>query len=185
MIKIASLDQIKDINIEENNVFYIYGKTGSGKTYFIKELVKQNNKEVVFIDFTEIIQNIQNETYINNINNKIIIIDDDIKQIIGKEITSIAIERILIKMKDAKNKIIIISSIMPEELNKINSYLTNFILSEEQIEICYNIENRIKIAEEYAKKNKIEIQKEIIKSIAKEKNLGKIKGKINQMMINY
>ncbi len=186
MIKITNLEQIKDIHLQENKIFYIYGKTGSGKTYFSKELMRQNNKNALYTTFEEIIKNIQNELYMVNLLGKnFIIIDDEIKQIEKKEMVCISIEKRLKQIQDEKIGIIALGSLKPEELKERNIPLIDFILSGEQIEICYDIDARIKIAEEYAKQYKNKIQKDTIQSIAKEENLGKIKGIINQMSIQY
>lgn len=186
MIKITNLEQIKEIHLQENKIFYIYGKTGSGKTYFSKELMKQNNKNALYTTFEEMIKNIQNELYMVNLLGKnCIIIDDEIKQIEKKEMVCILIEQKLKQIQDKEIEIIVLGSLKPEELKERNIPLINFILSGEQIEICYDIDARIKIAEEYAKQHQFRMQKEIINSIAKEENLGKIKGKINQMSIQY
>lgn len=76
-----------------------------------------------------------------------------------------------------------IEKINLEELRKRKIALIDFILSKEQIEICYNIETRIKIAEEYTKKVNSTINKNTLEAIVKEENLGKIKGKINQISV--
>lgn len=184
MVKITNFEQMKEINLEDNNIFYIYGKVGSGKTYFSKELMKKNNKNAFFTTFEEIIKNIPNELYMIDLLGKdFIIIDDEIKQIASKEMTCFSIERRLKEMIDKNRSLIILGSLKPEELIKINTSLINFILSGEQIEISYDIDARIKIAEQYTKQCKTVINKNILKAIAKEENLGKIRGTINKMSI--
>lgn len=184
MIKITNLKQINEVSLKENTVFYIYGKTGSGKTYFSKELMKQKNKKALYTTFEEIIKNISNELYMVNLLGKnFIIIDDEIKQIANKEMLCISIERRLKEIQDKEIGIIVLGSLTPEELKQKKNSLIDFILSGEQIEICYNIENRIKIAEEYTKQCKTRINENTLEAIAKEENLGKIKGIINKMSI--
>lgn len=183
-MKITNLEQIKEINLKENKVLYIYGKTGRGKTYFSKRLIKQNKIEAIYTTFEEISENISNKSYINNLLEKnFIIIDDEIKQIEQRELLCITIERKLREIQNRKIGIIIVGSLTPDELRKRKTSLANFILSGNQIEISYDIENRIKIAEEYSKQTKTEVNENIIKSIVKEENLGKIRGKINQISI--
>lgn len=181
MIKITNLEQIKEINLEQDKVLYIYGKTGSGKTYFSKELMKENNKNGFYTTFEEITKNIKNELYMIDLLGKdFIIVDDEIKHIENKQMICISIE---LRLKEIQNKgrgVIIIGNLTPAELKKRKISLIDFILSGEQIEICYDIENRIKIAEEYTKKCNSTINKSTLKAIAKEKNLGKMKGEINK-----
>lgn len=184
MIKITNLEQIKEINLKEDIVFYIYGKTGSGKTYFSKELMKQNNKEAFYTTFEEIINNISNDLYMVDLLGKnFIIVDDEIKQIANKEMVCISIERRLKEIQNKERGVIVLGSLTPEELKQRKTSLIDIILSGEQIEICYDLENRIKIAEEYSKDRETIINKNTLEVIAKEENLGKIKGKINQMSI--
>lgn len=184
MIKITNLEQVKEIKLSENTLFYIYGKTGRGKTHFSKELIKQNKQKGIYTTFEEISQNISNDKYMNNLLEKdFIIIDDEIKQIEQKEMLCISIERKLEEIQNRKIGIIIIGSLPPEELKLRKTSLVEFILSGEQIEICYDIESRIKIAKEYAKQSKIEINENIMKAIVKEENIGKIRGIINRMCI--
>ena len=184
MIKITNLEQVKEIKLSENTLVYIYGKTGRGKTHFSKELINQNKQDAIYTTFEEISQNISNDKYINNLLEKdFIIIDDEIKQIEQKEMLCISIERILEEIENRKIGIIIIGSSSPEELMLRKTSLVEFILSGEQIEICYDIESRIKIAKEYAKQSKIEINENIMKAIVKEENIGKIRGIINRMCI--
>lgn len=181
MIKITNLEQVKEIKLSENTLFYIYGKTGRGKTHFSKELINQNKQDAIYTTFEQISQNISNDNYMKKLLEKdFIIIDDEIKQIEQKEMLCISIERKLEEIQNRKMGIIIIGSLSPEELMLIKTSLVEFILSGEQIEICYDIESRIKIAEKYSKQLKIEINENIIKAIVEEENIGKIKGIINQ-----
>lgn len=186
MLKIINPDQIKEITLQESKVLYIYGKIGSGKTYFSKQLMKKNNKNALYTTFEEIMKNISNELYMVDLLGKdFIIIDDGIKQIANKEMFCISIEQRLKQIQDKKKGIIVIGSLEPEELKKRKTSFIDFILSGEQIEICYDIDARIKIAEKYSKQCETVIMKDTLKAIAKEENLGKIKGVINQMSIQY
>lgn len=186
MIKITNQKQIKEIALEKYNLYYIYGKTGSGKTHFVKDLMKENHKNAFYTDFDTIIKNISNVSYFKNMLEKdFVVIDDEIKSVITKEMIGMLLVEKLKEIQNSGKSIVFVESQIPSKLEKIDSLLAKFILSGEKIEICYNIENRVRIAEEYAKKNKNEIQKETIRNIAKEKNLGKIKGKINQMSLQW
>ena len=186
MIKITNQKQIKEIKLERYNLYYIYGRTGSGKTHFVKDLMKQNYKNAFDTDFDTFIKNISNVSYLKNMLEKdFVVMDDEIKSVITKEMISMLLVERLKEIQNSGKSIIFVGSQIPSKLEKIDSLLAKFILSGEKIEICYDIKNRIEIAEEYAKKNKNEIQKETIKNIAKEKNLGKIKGKINQMSLQW
>ena len=183
-MKVTSLEQIKEIDLENNNVFYIYGKIGSGKSYFSKKLMQQNNKKAYYTTFDEIISNISNELYIANLLGKdFIVIDDGIKKILNKELTCITVERRLKEIQDRGIRIIVLSSVLPEEIKQENKKLIEFVLSGEKIEVCYDIENRIKIAKEYCEECKATINDNTLRAIAKEENLGKIRGKINQISI--
>jgi len=180
---ITKLEQIECINLSENKIFYIYGKAGSGKTYFTKQIVKKNNETVFYTDFNEIVKNYAENQNIIIKNKEVIIIDDEIKTILEKEFMSLTLKRILEKLQNEGKKIIIISNLTPKQLKSKNKILADCLLNGEKIEICYDIENRMKIAEQYSKQCKTIINKNIIKSIAKEENLGKMKGQINQFKI--
>lgn len=183
MIKISDIEQIENIELDKNKIFYIYGKIGSGKTYFAKQIANKNNKKVFYTDFYEIIHAYTEEKNLQIQDEEVIIIDDEIKTVIEKEITCLTLQNILEKMQEEGKIILIVSNLTPKELQEKNKLLAKFILQGEQIEICYDIENRIKIAEEYTKKCKSIINKNTLKAIAKEENLGKIRGKINQINI--
>ena len=100
-MKVTSLEQIKGIDLENNNVFYIYGKIGSGKSYFSKKLMQQNNKKAYYTTFDEIISNISNDLYIEDLIGKdFIVIDDGIKKIVNKELTCMTVERRLKEIQD-------------------------------------------------------------------------------------
>lgn len=183
MIKVSKLEQIKEINLQENNLFYIYGKIGSGKTYLAKEITNKNNKKVFYTDFYEIIHAYTEGRNLQIENEEIIIIDDEIKTIIEKEFICLTLQRILEHMKEKGKILLIISNLTPKELEKKNKQFAKFILQGEQIETCYDLDTRIEIAEQYTKQHNTIVNKNIIESIAKEENLGKMKGKINQMSI--
>lgn len=185
MLKISNLEQIKNINLDEDKIFYIYGKIGSGKTYFAKKITKINNKEAFYTNFYEIIQAYTQGEELQIENKEVIIIDDEIKTVIEKEFTCLTLQRILEKMQDDGKILLVISNLLPKQLKQKNKLLAEFVLQGEQIEICYDIQNRTKIAEEYSKQCETTINKNILQAIAKESNIGKIKGSINQMNIQY
>lgn len=182
-MKITKPEQIQDIILDDNKVFYIYGKIGSGKTYFVKEMAKKNNKKVFYTDFYEIIHTYIEGKDLQIDDEEVIIIDDEIKTILKKEMVCLTLKRMLEEFRNQGKILVIISSLTPEELKRKNELLADIILSGEQIEIMYDIESRIKIAQEYSKTHKIVTNKNILESIAKEENLGKIRGSINQMSI--
>ena len=182
-MKITKPEQIQDIILDENKVFYIYGKIGSGKTYFVKEMAKKNNKKVFYTDFYEIINTYIEGKELQIEDEEVIIIDDEIKTILKKEMVCLTLKRMLEEFKNQGKILVIISNLTPEELKQKNESLADTILSGEQIEIMYDIESRIKIAQEYSKTHKIVTNNNILESIAKEENLGKIRGSINQMSI--
>lgn len=186
MIKITKLDQIQEINFQSNTLCYLYGKTGSGKTYLSKQLAKQTQKEVLYTDFGQIMQDISDKQYKNKMENTMIVIDDEIKQLQGKEMVSFQIEKMIKEIQNRGISIIILSSLTPKELKAITPSLAEFILSGIQMELCYDVETKIQIAEEYSKKYQMKMQKELLQSIVKkEKDLGKIRGMIAQMSIHY
>lgn len=185
MIKISNLEQIKNINLDENKIFYIYGKIGSGKTYFSKNIVKINNKKALYTSFYDIIHASAQGEELQIEDKEVIIIDDEIKTVIEKEFSCLSLQRILEKMQNDGKVLLIITSLSPKKLKEKNKHLAEFVLKGEQIEICYDIENRTKIAEEYSKQSKTIINKNVLQSIAKENNIGKIKGRINQLKIQY
>lgn len=183
MIKITNLEQIKEINLKENRVFYIYGKIGSGKTYFAKEMAKMNNKKFFYTDFYEIIYDYTKGRKLQIGNEEIVIIDDEIKTVIEKEFVCLTLQRILENLQKEGKILLIVSSLTPKELEEKNKLFAKFVLQGKQIEICYDIETRMKIAEKHCEKQETIVNKNVLKSISKEENLGKIKGKINQMSI--
>lgn len=187
MITITKPEQIAKMDLQEQNVYYLYGKFGCGKTHLAKEMANryktQYQKEAVYTDFSYMLQTKKKE---EKKEANIIVIDDEIKKILEKEFSSYTLERTLRNMKKEGNSIIIIGSLTPEELEKIENPLAEFLLSSNLIQICYDKESRIKIAEEYSKQCHTKVSKETLKNIAeKEENLGKIKGKINLMSIQY
>ncbi len=179
-MKLTEIEQIDKIDLQENNLYYIYGKTGSGKTYFTKQVIKKNKKEAFYTNFEEVISLYSKGEVISE---DIIVIDNDIEKTITKEFTCLIIQKIIEKWKEEGKKIFVISSLTPQKLQEENELVSNLLLNNEIIEICYNIESRIKIAEQYSKKLQIIINQEILKSIAKEENIGKIRASINKMKI--
>lgn len=183
MIKITKIEQRENISLDENNLFYIYGKIGSGKTYLAKEIANNNGKKIFYTDFYEIIDGFTQGKKIEIEDEEVIIIDDEIKTVIEKEFVCLTLERILEELKNDGKILCIIGNLTPEELKQKNESLASVILSGEQIEVSYDIESRIKIAKEYSKQCETIINKNIIESIAKEENLGKMRGTINRISI--
>lgn len=187
MITITKPEQIEKINLQEKNVYYVYGKIGCGKTHLLKEIIKQYKeqfqKEAIYTDFSAMIQTKEKESQKET---GLIVIDDEIKKILKKEFISYTIERTLRTMQEEGNCIIISSSLTPKELEKIENPCAEFLLNSNLIEICYDKESRTKIAEEYSKQCHTTLTKETLKNIIeKEEDLGKIKGKINLMSIDF
>jgi len=186
MITITKPEQVETIDWQENEVYYIYGKIGAGKTHLVKEIVKQYKKKVIYTDFSEMIQKMKIEERQNQEEKGVFVIDDDIKKIMNKEFISYTIEKSLRNIQKEGNTIMMINTLKPKELEGIENPLAKFLLSSIPIEICYDEESRRKIAEEYSKQCHTKIQKETLKSIVeKEENLGKIKGTINLMSIQF
>lgn len=186
MVKITKLDQIQEIDFHSNTLFYLYGKTGSGKTYLSKQLAKQAKKEVLYTNFGQILQDIAKEQDKSKMENTMIVIDDGIKQLQGKEMVSFQIEEMIKEMQNRGIPMIILSNLTPKELKTITPSLAECILSGMQMELCYDVETKIQIAEEYSKKYQMKMQKELLQSIVKkEKDLGRIRGMIAQMSIHY
>ena len=52
-------------NIKSKRCIYLYGPSGSGKTYFIKNLLKENNYDIIYYNSN----NIRNKKSIKNLNN--------------------------------------------------------------------------------------------------------------------
>lgn len=186
MITITKPEQIKEINWKENKVYYLYGKIGCGKTYIVKEIIKQYHQKRIDTNFSEIIEARKEEEKQVEKEKGIIVIDEETKNIMKKQFVSLTIERTLRKMQEEGNTILILNTVTPEELEKIDNPLAKFLLSCTPIKICYDEESRIKIAEEYSKQCHTTISKETLKKmVEKEENLGKIRGKINLISINY
>lgn len=186
MIKITSIEQRENLKLDENKLFYIYGKIGSGKTHLAKVIANNNGKKVFYTDFYEMINSVTQGKELEIEDEEVIIIDDEIKPVIKKEFTCFALGVILEELKNAGKTLFIVGNLTPEELKQKNEDLANVILSGEQIEVSYDIETRKKIVKEYSKQYEIEkIRSETINNIAKEENLGKIRGKINQLKIAY
>ncbi len=177
-MKLTKIEQIEKINLQENNLYYIYGKTGSGKTYFVKQLIGKDNKKALYTNVQDfLLLHSQN----NAVEEDIIVLDGELSSILEKELTCMTFQRILDDLIKSGKKIIIISNLEPQELEKKKEELAKYLLSEMQIEVAYDIESRIKIAEKYSKELEMEIAHNILSSIAKETNLGKIRGQINQI----
>lgn len=186
MITITKPEQIEEINWKENKGYYFYGKIGCGKTYLVKEIVKQYNQKRIDTNFSEMIEGLKIEQKEEKKEKGIIVIDEEIKKILKKQFLSITVERSLKEMQKEGNTILILNTMTPKELEKIDNPFAKFLLSCIPIEISYDEESKIKIAEEYSKQCHTEISKEILrKMVEKEENLGKIRGKINLISMNY
>lgn len=186
MITITKPEQVKEINWQENKAYYIYGKIGCGKTHMVKEIVRQYQQKRIDTNFSKIIEEQNKQEKQEQKEKGIIVIDEEIKSIMKKQLVSITIERALRKMQEEGNTILILNTVTPKELEKIDNSLANFLLSCIPIEICYDEESRIKIAEEYSKQCHTTISRETLKKmVEKEENLGKIRGKVNLISINY
>ncbi len=177
-MKLTEIEQMEEINLQENNLYYIYGNIGSGKTYLVKYLINKNNKKALYTNVKDFILLLsQNST----IQEDIVVLDGELGNILKKELTCITFQKMLDDLIKSGKKIIIVSNLKPQELQTKKEELAKYILSGIQIEVAYEIESRIKIAEKYSKELEIEIAYNILKGIAKETNLGKIRGQINQI----
>lgn len=186
MLKITNLKDINKIDLKDNKIFYIYGKIGSGKTYLTKEIINKNNKKAVYTSFYKIIEDLTNGKNLEIEKEEILVVDYELKDLNGKEFTYLTLQRQLENVKENGNTIIMISTFTPKELEETSSLLAKFILSGEQINLSYNLETRMEIAEKHIEQLKIKVEKEEIMKIVKEKNdIGKILANINRMKICY
>ena len=177
----------KDILEEKryrNNILFIYGDTGVGKTHLLKAILykaykKKSNAKILYISANELVKELINaikdekyNQFINKYESLDILLIDDFQCVAGKERIQEEIFNIFSELYNKKKQIVIASISKPKDTQIFEERLKmNF-----EYGILANIsmqtsETKDTILNNRAKNNKLNVDKETIEYISKKEDL--------------
>lgn len=163
----------------KRNPFFLYGKSGVGKTHLIQaignELLRKNpNLKILYTpinhfysDFTAAIRNKNPDSWKAKYENLDVLIVDDFQQITGKDKSQVEFFNLFNDMFLAKHQVIVASDRLPEEIRDVDVRLASRLTQNGAYDIQLpSFEDKCAILQAKAEFEGIDIEPEAIEYIA-------------------
>lgn len=163
----------------KRNPFFLYGKSGVGKTHLVQaignELLKKNPKLKIlytpinrfYADFIDSIKSKKPEAFSKKYNHLDVLIVDDFQMIIGKEKSQEEFFNLFNEMYLSKRQVIVTSDRLPDEIKDLDVRLSSRLTQAGAFDIQLpSFEDKCAILQAKAEFNNHEIEREAIEYIA-------------------